>query len=247
MSLVRRTRIVCTIGPSSSSPHVLRAMVQAGMDVARFNFSHGDAETHRNAAAAVREAAADVGRPVALLGDLQGPKIRTGALDGASFKRLVRGRLIGLVAAPPSAAPPPPHHWRGQASSAAPPHEWGGEAASAARRHEWGGQAAPTAGEDIAVSHVELVQALRPGDRVLLDDGRIELSVRSVEDGRADAAVIRGGLLGERKGVSVPGRPLPLPALTAKDLEDLKLPAEPGGDYLALSFVRRPEDILMCQ
>jgi len=99
----------------------------------------------------------------------------------------------------------------------------------------------------ITVSHVELVQALRPGDRVLLDDGRIELSVRSVEDGRAEAAVIRGGLLGERKGVSVPGRPLPLPALTAKDLEDLKLAVELGVDYLALSFVRRPEDILMCQ
>src|SRR5258708_5728467 len=229
MSLVRRTRIVCTIGPSSSSPHVLRAMVQAGMDVARFNFSHGDAETHRNAAAAVAE---DAGRPVALLGDLQGPKIRTGALDGASFMRLVRGRRVGLVAAPPAPSAPPPHEWGGQAvappaPSAPPPHEWGGDV--------------------ITVSHVELVQALRPGDRVLLDDGRIQLSVRSVEDGRAEAAGIRGGLLGERQGGSRPGRPLPLPALTAKDLEDLKLPAEPGVDYLALSFVRRPEDILMCQ
>ena len=100
--MIRRTRIVCTIGPSSSSPHVLRAMVQAGMDVARFNFSHGDAETHRQAAAAVREAAETAGRPVALLGDLQGPKIRTGELDGAAFKRLVRGRLVGLIAAPPA-------------------------------------------------------------------------------------------------------------------------------------------------
>src|SRR5260370_35794940 len=115
MSLVRRTRIVCTIGPSSSSPHVLRAMVQAGMDVARFNFSHGDAETHRNAAAAVREAAEDAGRPVALLGDLQGPKIRTGALDGASFMRLLRGRGVGRVADPPAPSAPPPHERRGQA------------------------------------------------------------------------------------------------------------------------------------
>ncbi|TMD36913.1 MAG: pyruvate kinase [Chloroflexi bacterium] len=213
MSPVRRTRIVCTIGPSSSSPHVLRAMVAAGMDVARLNFSHGDAQTHREAAANVREAAEAAERPIALLGDLQGPKIRTGSLD-SSFKRLVRGRRVGLVAAPPSASPTPPH--------------------------EWGGQ-------DIPVSHVELIQALRPGDRVLLDDGRIELSVRGVEDGRAEASVVRGGLLGERKGVSVPGRALPMPALTEKDLADLKLAVELGVDYIALSFVRRPEDLLACQ
>ena len=214
MSPVRRTRIVCTIGPSSSSPHVLRAMVGAGMDVARLNFSHGDPQTHREAAANIREAAEAAGRPIALLGDLQGPKIRTGSLD-SSFKRLVRGRRVGLVAAPPSASP-------------TPPHEWGG-------------------GEDIVVSHAELVQALRPGDRVLLDDGRIELSVRGVEDGRAEATVVRGGLLGERKGVSVPGRPLPMPALTEKDLSDLKLAVELGVDYIALSFVRRPDDLLVCQ
>jgi pyruvate kinase len=89
MSQVRRTRIVCTIGPSSSSPHVLKAMVAAGMDVARLNFSHGDPETHRQAAANVREAAEAAGRPIALLGDLQGPKIRTGPLQD-SFQRLVR-------------------------------------------------------------------------------------------------------------------------------------------------------------
>jgi len=211
MSPVRRTRIVCTIGPSSSSPHVLRAMVGAGMDVARLNFSHGDAETHRAAAANVREAAEAAGRPIALLGDLQGPKIRTGSLD-TSFKRLVRGRRVGLVASP-----------------------------SGGSRH------LPINGEDIAVSHVELIQALRPGDRVLLDDGRIELSVRGVEDGRAEASVVRGGLLGERKGVSVPGRPLAMPALTEKDLSDLKLAVELGVDYIALSFVRRPEDLLACQ
>src|SRR5439155_258685 len=119
MNMLRRTRIVCTIGPSSASPQVMRAMVQAGMDVARLNFSHGDAETHRAAAKAVREAADDTGRPVALLG--------------------------------------------------------------------------------------------------------------------------------ARKGISVPGRPLPLPALTAKDIEDLKLAVELEVDYLALSFVRRPEDVIDCQ
>src|SRR5256885_9070120 len=98
MSMLRRTRIVCTIGPSSASPQVMRAMVQAGMDVARLNFSHGDAKTHRAAAKAVREAADDAGRPVALLGDLQGPKIRTGPVEG-TFQRLVRGRSVGLARA----------------------------------------------------------------------------------------------------------------------------------------------------
>ena len=204
MSQVRRTRIVCTIGPSSSSLHVLRAMIQSGMDVARLNFSHGDPDTHRAAAANVREAAEDVGRPVALLGDLQGPKIRTGPVEG-TFQKLVRGRSVVLVGS---------HRQQP---------------------------------DQIEVSHKELVQALRPGDRVLLDDGRIELAVRAVSDGQADASVVRGGLLGERKGVSVPGRPLPLPALTEKDLQDLKLAVELEVDYLALSFVRQPEDILACQ
>jgi pyruvate kinase len=211
--VARRTRIVCTIGPSSSSPAVLRTMISAGMDVARLNFSHGDHETHRQAATNVREAAEAAGRPVALLGDLQGPKIRTGALESA-FQRLVRGRIVFLIAEP------------GVAGRA---------------------QGAPTTDNEIQVSHHELVEALRRGDRVLLDDGRIELLVKSVADGRAECSVVRGGLLGERKGVSVPGRALPLPALTEKDLEDLKLAVELGVDYLALSFVRKAEDILACQ
>jgi pyruvate kinase len=204
MSQIRGTRIVCTIGPSSSSPAVLRTMINAGMDVARMNFSHGDHETHRQVAANVREAAEAAERPVALLGDLQGPKIRTGALESA-FQRLVRGRTIYLIAEP--------------------------------RKSE----------NEIEVSHPELVEALHKGDRVLLDDGRIELLVRSVDGRRAECSVTRGGLLGERKGVSVPGRALPMPALTEKDLQDLKLAVELGVDYVALSFVRRPEDVLACQ
>ncbi len=204
MSQVRRTRIVCTIGPASSSPAVLRAMIQAGMDVARMNFSHGDHATHRQVAADVREAAEAAERPIALLGDLQGPKIRTGPLESA-FQRLVRGRLVILTREPRAAD------------------------------------------NEIEVSHPELIEALHRGDRVLLDDGRIELVVRSVDGGRAECSVVRGGLLGERKGVSVPGRPLPMPALTEKDLEDLKLAVELGVDWLALSFVRQPEDVLLCQ
>jgi pyruvate kinase len=214
MSQIRRTRIVCTIGPASSSPAVLRTMIQAGMDVARLNFSHGDHATHRQVAADVREAAEATGRPIALLGDLQGPKIRTGPLDSA-FQRLVRGRKVILTSEPRRAA--------GRAQGALRPEG------------------------EIEVSHHELVQALHRRDRVLLDDGRIELVVRSVGGGRAECSVVRGGLLGERKGVSVPGRAVPMPALTEKDLEDLKLAVELGVDWLALSFVRHPEDVLTCQ
>jgi pyruvate kinase len=179
-------------------------MVQSGMDVARLNFSHGDHPTHRQAAENVRAAAEAVGRPVALLGDLQGPKIRTGPLDTA-FMRLARGRRVFLVRGPRGAA------------------------------------------DEIEVSHPELVDALRVGDRVLIDDGRIELAVRATSKGRAESTVVRGGLLGERKGVSVPGRRLPLPALTEKDLIDLKFAVELGVDYIALSFVRQAEDLLLCQ
>jgi len=202
--VIRRTRIVCTLGPSSASPPVLRSLLKAGMDVARLNFSHGDHTTHRQAAMDVRAAAEDLDLPVALLGDLQGPKIRTGELDTA-FQRLVRGRRVFLIAG----------HREGE--------------------------------NEIEVSHAELVDALRPGDRVLIDDGRIELLVRSSKSERAECSVVRGGLLGERKGVSVPGRPLPMPALTEKDLEDLKLAVELGVDFVALSFVRHPEDVLACR
>ncbi|MEA2656726.1 MAG: pyruvate kinase [Chloroflexota bacterium] len=204
--MIRKTRIVCTLGPSSASPRVLRNLMKAGMDVARLNFSHGDHASHRRAAIDVRAAAEDADCPVALLGDLQGPKIRTGALD-AAFQRLVRGRRVLLT----------------------------------------GGGNDARAESEIEVSHPELVDALRAGDRVLIDDGRIELVVRSRASAGAECSVVRGGLLGERKGVSVPGRPVPMPALTEKDLEDLKLAVELEVDFVALSFVRHPEDVTACR
>jgi pyruvate kinase len=217
MTQVRRTRIVCTLGPASSSPAVLRTMIAAGMDVARLNFSHGDHATHRQVAADVREAAEAMDRPIALLGDLQGPKIRTGPLESA-FIRLVRGRTVILTGESRTRRAQDSHSKRG-----------------------------PQADNHIEISHPELVEALQRGDHVLLDDGRIELVVRSVDGRSAECSVVRGGLLGERKGVSVPGRPLPMPALTDKDLEDLKLAVELRVDWIALSFVRQPEDILLCQ
>jgi pyruvate kinase len=218
MTQVRRTRIVCTIGPASASPTVLRTMIHAGMDVARLNFSHGDHATHRQVAADVREAAEAAGRPIALLGDLQGPKIRTGPLE-AAFIRLVRGRTVILT----------------------------GESRTRRAQDAPSVEGSPQTDNHIEISHPELVEALHRGDHVLLDDGRIELVVRSAEGREAECSVVRGGLLGERKGVSVPGRPLPMPALTEKDLEDLKLAVELEADYVALSFVRQAEDVLLCQ
>jgi pyruvate kinase len=202
---MRRTRIVCTLGPSSARPGVIKKMIAAGMDVARLNFSHGVIETHRESVRLVREAAAAAGRHVALLQDLQGPKVRTGSL-APPLVRLVRGRRVTLTT-----------------------------------RRAIGGV------DLVPVSHRELIEVLRPNDRVLLADGEIELRVAAVEAGEADCAVIRGGMLGERKGVTAPGRPLDLPPLTEKDLADLEAGAELGFDYVALSFVRTAADVAACR
>jgi pyruvate kinase len=193
------------MGPSSANPRVVRQLVSAGMDVARFNFSHGVAESHRQAAIAVREAARAARRHVALLQDLQGPKIRTGALE-EPLVRLARGRRVTLTSRPVI----------GNVSL-------------------------------ISVSHPEILAILRPRDRVLLADGEIELRVVAVRGADAECSVVRGGLLGQRKGVSVPGRPLDLPALTEKDLTDLRLGCQLDFDYVALSFVRTAADVESCR
>jgi pyruvate kinase len=184
---------------------VVRQLVGAGMDVARCNFSHGDADSHRSAVQAVREAACAAGRHVALLQDLQGPKIRTGAFD-PPLVRLARGRGVTLTARPVT----------GSAGL-------------------------------VPVSHHELIDSLQPRDRVLLADGQIELRVRQVDGSDASCVVVRGGLLEARKGVVAPGRPIDLPALTEKDLADLRLGVELGFDYVAISFVRRAGDVEQCR
>ncbi|MGH7883730.1 MAG: pyruvate kinase [Candidatus Dormibacteraceae bacterium] len=198
---MRRTRIVCTLGPASCTPTVLRRMISAGMDVARLNFSHGDHATARRLVETVRMVAAASGRHIAILQDLQGPKIRTGRLSTPTV-RLARGKTLRLTS-----------------------------------RAVVGNESL------IAVSHQEVLNALRLRDRVLLADGQIELRVQAIDGQDADCQVTRGGTLGERKGVAVPGRPLDMPACTEKDLEDLKLGAELNFDYVALSFVRTAEDV----
>jgi pyruvate kinase len=175
------------------------------MDVARCNFSHGDAASYRPTVEAVRDAARGAGRSIALLQDLQGPKVRTGALQPAQL-RLTRGQHVTLTSRPVT-----------------------------------GGTGL------IPVSHQELIDVLRPRDRVLLADGQIELRAREVRGTEAVCAVVRGGVIEARKGVIAPGRPLPLPALTEKDRADVREGAELGFDYVALSFVRGPDDVSACR
>jgi pyruvate kinase len=201
LAALRRTRIVCTLGPSCRQVETLQEMVEAGMDVARFNFSHGDHEFHRLAAAAVREAAVLAGRPVALMQDLQGPKLRIGALLYGSVD-LVEGRQVELTSV-----------------------------------------ACVGDQNTIPLPHPTLVRALKPGDRVLLADGELELCVRVAGGESALCTVTRGGLLGERKGIAVPGRSFALPVLTDKDMEDLRFGRTLGFDFVALSFVRSAHDV----
>jgi pyruvate kinase len=196
----RHTKIIATIGPATESGAMLDALIAAGTDIVRLNFSHGSQESHAAAYARVRDAAARAGRDVAVLQDLGGPKVRTGRLEG--------GRL-DLHA--------------GDALAIAP-----GEFAGRRGR--------------IATNSERLVQAVRPGDRVLLADGLIELQVEAVDRGEIRTTVVEGGTLGERKGIAVPGLTW-ASALTDKDADDLRFGIALGVDLVAISFVQSADDL----
>jgi pyruvate kinase len=195
----RRTKIVCTLGPASWSPERIDSLIQAGMDVARINFSHGDLERHAETIRNVREASARAGRPIAVLGDLQGPKIRVGVL------------------------PEPVELKPGDRVVFAPEGE-----------HQPG---------ELPTTFRELAHDVEVGDVVLLADGLMELIVEEVEAPRVGMRVIHGGDLSSNKGINLPGTPVSIPSLTEKDLRDLEFALEQKVDYLALSFVRSPEDV----
>jgi pyruvate kinase len=188
---------VCTIGPATDSLEAIRELVRAGMDVARLNFSHGTHEEHRRRAEWVRTASAELGKPVAILQDLCGPKIRLGGGPGA----LVAGKLVDLVA-------------------------------------ETGGGP-----QRLSVDYPTLTEDLHPGDRVLLADGQIELSVVAVYPDRVECRVEHGGALRPRMGVNLPSHRLRSPALTDKDRVDLEFGLKLEVDYVALSFVREAADV----
>ena len=197
----RGAKIVATLGPTSSQPAMIRAMVAAGLDVARLNFSHGDHASLKRLVRFVREAQEAAGRPIAILGDLQGPKIRIGPLPEPV--QLVPGLPIRL--------------------------------ATARNAHSLTGV--------IHCDYPGLAGDIRPGDRIFLRDGEVELEVISSSDTLIDTEVRSGGLLTSRAGMNVPGVELRLPPLTDKDRADIAFAVEQEFDYLAMSFVRSAGDI----
>jgi pyruvate kinase len=196
---MRRTKIVCTIGPASSSPEVMSQLVAAGLDMARINMSHGDHATHRKAIEEVRFAAQAQGRRVPVLVDLCGPKIRVGDLTQPI--ELKPGSNI--VIAPEAHAQP----------------------------------------GDIPTSYEGFAGDVSAGERVLLDDGLIELRGVESDGRRVTLEVVRGGLLKSRKGINLPDVDVAAPSMTAKDREDLQFALEMGAEYISLSFVRRAADV----
>ncbi len=199
----RKAKIVATIGPSSQNEAVLEKLVQAGMDVARLNFSHGTHEDQAARISAVRRVGSTLGKPVGILQDLQGPKIRVGNL--AAPLQLSRGEVVSLYAA--DAAPP-------------------------------GGNQ-----QIIPVDFRQLFDAVRVGDRLLLDDGRLALEVEGVDGESLSAQVQVGGLLSAHKGINLPGVRLRIPGFTAKDRADLSFGLSHDIDAVAISFVRSAEDV----
>ena len=197
----RQAKIVATLGPASSDPETIRALFEAGADVFRFNFSHGTHAQHRERHETVRRIEEEAGRPIAILLDLQGPKLRIGTFAQGPVK-LGEGEAFRLDLDP-----------------------------------------APGDARRASLPHPEIFAALRPGADLLLDDGKIRLRVEACSAEFADTRVIAGGMLSERKGVNVPDVLLPISALTAKDRADLEFGLELGVDWVALSFVQRPEDL----
>ena len=196
---IPRAKIVCTLGPSSATEEVIGALIDAGMNVARINFSHGSLDEHALTIARVRRAAAARECPVAILGDLQGPRIRIGALTAP--RELQPGSDVVLA----------PEHL-------ANPH-------------------------DIPVTYDALASDVHVGDRVLINDGLLELMVLDVAPPRVMARVVHGGPLQSHKGMNLPAVRVSAPSLTDKDVADIAFAIEHDLDFLALSFVRRAEDI----
>jgi pyruvate kinase len=209
---MRKAKIVCTIGPATNSPAILDRLIERSMNAARLNFSHGTHDSHAAAITAIREAAARRGSAVAIIQDLQGPRIRVGLLpkEGLTVRA---DQIVRLRTVPES-----------------------GE-----RRDT---QAfVPDSLPEIPVTYPSLTRDLHVGSRVLINDGLIELQAVRIADDVIDCSVIIGGTITSHKGINLPGTAVSAPTLTEKDREDIRFGAEQGVDYVALSFVRGPQDI----
>jgi pyruvate kinase len=198
----RRTKIIATLGPSSSSPEVAARLFQAGADVFRLNFSHGTHEDHAARFAMIRELESRFDRPIGILADVQGPKLRVGQFSaGRVHLQTGQGFRLDLTATPGNA-------------------------------------------QRVNLPHPEIIEAASIGSLLLLDDGKLRLRVAHKRGDALETEVVVGGPLSDRKGVNVPDVVLPIPALTKKDRADLAFAVEHGANYIGLSFVQRPEDVI---
>jgi pyruvate kinase len=204
--MLRATKIVATLGPASSEPAILEKMVRAGVDVVRLNFSHGTAEDHLSRAALVKEVSSRLGRTVAIMCDLQGPKIRVGKFKDGKVT-LEKGRRFVLDASIASL----------------------GDA------------------ERVGLDYKELPRDVEPGAVLLLDDGKIVLDVTGVRGEEVQTVVRHGGVLSNNKGINRQGGGLTAPALTAKDMEDIRTASKMQADYLAVSFPKTGADMYMAR
>jgi pyruvate kinase len=203
---MRATKIVATLGPASSSPEILEAMIRAGVDVVRLNFSHGTAQDHIDRAALVRAAAARAGKEVAIMADLQGPKIRVGKFDGGKTM-LESGQRFVLDAS----------------------------------------RTEPGNNEIVGLDYKDLPRDVKPGDTLLLNDGLLRLTVDLVIGDKVQTTVVVGGELSNNKGINKAGGGLTAPALTAKDMEDIKTAMSFQADFLAVSFPKSATDMEMAR
>ncbi|QQR69423.1 MAG: pyruvate kinase [Alphaproteobacteria bacterium] len=199
----RKTKILATIGPASSSHERIYSLIQAGVDVIRLNFSHGTHDDHRGRYETIRKIEKEMGRPIGVLADLQGPKLRLGKFAEGAID-IAAGQTFRLDTDP-----------------------------------------APGDDKRVCMPHPEIFEVLAPGQELLLDDGKVRLSITRCDNKMhwAETKVIHGTRLSDRKGVNVPHAVLPISALTPKDRADLDVALAMGVDFIALSFVQRPEDL----
>ena len=199
--MTRRAKIVCTMGPATSSEEGVAALLDAGMNVARMNFSHGDYADHKVIYERLRAAAKSADKALAVLADLQGPKIRLG--------RFTAG-----------------------------PHDWNtGDRVTITVEDVVGTR------DRVSTTYAGLAQDARPGDRLLIDDGKVGLVVTQVQGDDVECSVTEGGPVSNNKGISLPGMNVSVPAMSQKDIDDLKFALSLGVDLIALSFVRSPADV----
>ena len=198
----RRAKIVATVGPASASPEMLKRLFLAGVDTFRLNFSHGTHDDHAKVHRAIRALEVELGRPIGILQDLQGPKIRVGKIrDGKII--VAAGETVRFVPSDPE-----------------------GDR------------------DAIPLPHPEIFAAIMPGDHLLIDDGRVRVAVTRLGDDFIESKVVFGGAISNRKGINLPGTVLDLSPLTAKDRADLAFGLDLGVDWVALSFVQKPADLL---